>query len=235
MTAFAPLTESDFEALARLTAGRRRLKRGEIVCREGEPSTGLFLLLQGWVASSVTFADGARQLLNVHLAGDLLGTPDLALRRSAQSMVAITPVELGIISQPEMGRLFENSPRLAAILFLIAQEERVTLMDRLAAVGATEALHSLASLLVHIHARVVRSDPETGYSFMMPLSQDDLSALIGISPVHLNRTLQQLRHDGLIEWTRHRVTLLDHAGLMKLSGLPARQLDYNPTWLPRSR
>jgi CRP-like cAMP-binding protein len=231
-TAFSPLTPTDLEHLAKLAKGRRSLARGENISRQGEPSPGLFLVLRGWVASSATFANGATQLVNIYMTGDMVGTTDLALRRCAQSAVALTPVELSVISRQEVGLLFEHSPRLAALLFLISQEERVTLMDRLAAVGATRAPNSLASLLLHLHTRVMRSDPDPSGSFTMPLSQDQVAALIGVSPVHLNRTLQQLRQQGLVDWTRHRVTILNQPGLIAMSGLPKRELDLDAAWLP---
>ena len=234
-TAFAELTESDFEDLSRLASGRRSVGRGEFICREGEDFGGLVLLLQGWVASSIHFADGARQLLNVHLPGDMLGTADLALGRCSQSIMAITPVELGLLSRHELGRLFENNPRLAALLFLISQEERVVLMDRLAAIGATEAPSRLATMLLHVHARLLRSDPETGPSFNIPLSQEHLAELIGVSTTHLNRTLRLLRSQKLVDWKPGRVTILDEQGLVALSGLPPRVLERNANWLPRTR
>ena len=234
-TAFSELTATDFEDLARLTTGRRSLSRGQAISHQGEPSPGLFLVLQGWVASMSTFANGATQLVNIYLTGDMLGTADLALLRCAQSAVALTPVELGIISRREVGLLFERNPRLAALLFLISQEERITLMDRLAAVGATKAPNSLASLLIHFHTRVRRSEPGQTGSFVVPLKQDQIAALIGVTPVHLNRTLQQLRQRGLVEWTRNRVTILDYPGLIAMSGLPERELDRDAEWLPRTR
>ena len=234
-TAFSELTEGDLENLAKLAKGRRSLKRGETISQQGEPSPGLFLVLQGWVASMSTFASGATQLVNIYLAGDMLGTTDLALLRCAQSAVALTPVELGVISRQELGLLFEHNPRLAALLFLISQEERVTLMDRLAAIGATKAPNSLASLLVHLHTRVTRSEPDRTNSFTMPLTQDQVAALIGVTPVHLNRTLQQLRQHGLVEWTRNRVTILDQPGLVAMSGLPKRELDRDAEWLPQAK
>lgn len=214
--------------------GRRYLKRGEFICNEGDAPAGLYLLLDGWAASSLTFASGARQLLKIHLPGDMIGMPSLALQQAGDSVVALTQVELSVISRQSLGQLFERSPRLAAILFLISQEERVAGMDRLASIGATEAVHSLAALLLHIHDRVRRSDPDIGDSFDMPLSQDDIADLIGITTVHLNRTLQHMRGDGLLAWTRHRVTILKRGALHDLAGLPARILDRDADWLPRS-
>ncbi|RZM33397.1 MAG: cyclic nucleotide-binding domain-containing protein, partial [Sphingomonas sp.] len=124
-TAFATLTLDDFTALAKLANGRRHFARGEFVCHEGDRPTGLFLLLKGWTASSMTFANGARILLKVHLPGDMLGMPSLALRESADTIVALTDVHIGVVSRDELGRLFEENARLAALLFLCSHETRL--------------------------------------------------------------------------------------------------------------
>jgi len=232
LTAFASLSERDYELLAQLASGRRSVGKGEVICHEGDKLDGLFLLIQGWVASSITFADGSEQLLDVHLPGDFLGTPDLAVSSRLQSIVALTPVELVVVPQQMVGLLFERSPRLAAILFLVSQEERVRLMDRLASVGATDAVPRLASLLLHIHSRLTQSEPSTGDSFTLPLSQMQVASLVGLSQAHLNRTLQTLRRSAALTWTRQSVTILDRSALQEMSGLPQRSLDRNANWLP---
>lgn len=232
-TAFSPLTPDDLEDLARLATGRRSLKRGEAISRQGEPSPGLFLVLRGWVASSAIFANGATQLVNIYLTGDMVGTTDLALRRCAQSAVALTPVELSVISRHEVGLLFERSPRLAALLFMISQEERVMLMDRLASIGSTKAASRLAALLLQVHARVVRAQPGTGDAFDFPLLQSDVADMIGVTAVHLNRTAQALRAAKLLTWKRQRITIHDFPAMIRLAELPRRVVDSDPSWLPR--
>lgn len=231
-TAFAAMGESDLIALSRLANGRRRVARGEFVCHEGDRPAGLYLLLKGWTASSLSFAGGSRQLLKIHLPGDMLGLPSLALRHCADSIVALTEVDLAIVARRDLGALFERSPRLAALLFLISQEERVAAMDRLASVGATDAARRLAAMLLHIHARLQRSDDTVGDAFDLPLTQEDVAALVGITPAHLSRVLLKFRTARLLTWTRHRIALIDRVGLAALSGLPVRELDRDADWLP---
>jgi len=163
----------------------------------------------------------------------MLGMPSLSLRESADTIVALTDVDVGLVPREELGHLFESNARLAALLFLISQEERVATMDRLASIGATEAPRRLAALLLHIRARVLRSDPDVGTTFDMPLSQDDVAALIGVTPAHLSRTLHYFRENELIVWTRHRVEILKVAAMQAIAGLPGRVLDQDPDWLPR--
>ena len=128
-----------------------------------------------------------------------------------------------------------SSPRIAALLFLISQEERVRLMDRLASIGRTDAISRLAELILQLHARVVCSDPDSGDTFHAPLTQSELADLTGLSKVHVNRTLQQLRKDKIVRWTSRSVTILDGAKLRELAELTPRQLAGDLSWLPDMR
>lgn len=215
-----------------LAEGHREIARGEHIAREGDAPSGIYLLIAGWTASSMGFANGRRQLIKVHLPGDLLGLPSLALSRAADTIVALTDGVIACIPPARIGRLFERSPRLAALLFLISQEERVVLMDRLASLGATGAINRLAALMLEIHARVRRSQPQTGATFDFPLLQSDVADIIGVTANHLNRTTQRLRADGVITWQRQHVTIHDAAALERLAELPRRKLDGQLDWLP---
>lgn len=231
-TAFAHLSERDLSDLMALAGGRRSLNKGDFVCEEGDAPAGLYLLLEGWAASSITFPDGTRQLIKVHLPGDMLGMPSLALRRAADSIVALTPIAIGFVSPIALGHLFERNPRLAALLFLISQEERVMLIDRVASMGASDARGRLAALLLQIRARVSRSSPTTRDEFDLPLSQSEVADLVGVSAVHLNRTIQHMRAAGLITWSAHRVEIHNLAAMAEIAGTTPRELERDPYWLP---
>ena len=232
-TAFAPLSDEAMADLMALATGHREVGPGEYIAYEGEAPAGIFLLIAGWTASSIAFANGHRQLVKVHLPGDLLGLPSIALSHAADSIVALTPAVIAPISHAALGRLFERSPRLAALLFMISQEERVMLMDRLASIGSTKAASRLAALLLQVHARVVRAQPGTGDAFDFPLLQSDVADMIGVTAVHLNRTAQALRAAKLLTWKRQRITIHDFPAMIRLAELPRRVVDSDPSWLPR--
>lgn len=235
MCRFTAYTELSARAIADLMAmsnGHREVARGENIAHEGDVQNGIFLLIAGWTASSVGFASGRRQLIKVHLPGDLLGLPSLALNRTADTIVALTDSVVAMIPPAAIGRLFQSNPRLAALLFLISQEERVALMDRLASIGATAAINRLAALLLELQVRVRRAHPETGDTFDIPLLQNDAADIIGVTPAHLNRTLQRLRVDGTVTWRRHNVTIHNVGALTRLAELPRRVLDRRLEWLP---
>ena len=231
-TAFTPLSEAGIADLMAMATGHREVKPGEFIVHEGDAPAGIHLLIAGWTASSIAFANGHRQLIKVHLPGDLLGLPSIALAEAVDSIVALTEAVIAQISHMALGQLFIRNPRLAALLFMISQEERVMLMDRLASIGSTPAASRLAALLLQIHARVVRARPETQDAFDFPLLQNDVADMIGVTAVHLNRTAQTLRAKGLLTWKRHRITIHDFPAMMRLADLPRRNLHRAPSWLP---
>ena len=92
----------------------------------------LFLLVDGWVASSITVASGRQQTVKIHLPRDILGTPSLCVTRTAECLTAITPITVRPVSRGDLMGVLARFPRVAAAHFLGAQRERVTLMEALA-------------------------------------------------------------------------------------------------------
>lgn len=232
--AFAHLEEAEFAALLPLVSEPKSYKMNAVLQREGDRSSAVYLLLQGWTASSMTVPDGQRQLLKVHMPGDLIGLPGLPVTAVPDTVYALTDIVACRIKLDELGRLFAGQPRLAALLFLISQEERLMLMDRLASIGRLSVAGRLAVMILQLHARMTRHDPEIRDTLRWPLTQADFADLIGATTVHTNRTIMQLRQDGILRWDRNEAEILDRAALRRIAGLPERKTAPNQSWLPPS-
>ena len=233
-TGFAELDATEMLLLKDLAGPTRRLSRGETIRKEGEPSPRMYLLRDGWTASSIKLADGARQIIKVHMPGDMLGMPSLAMKYAPDTIFALTDVSLSVVELAALTRLFTDSPRLAALLFLISQEERVMLMDRLVALGRTNALIRLGALLLQLHSRWLRNNPDSGPTFPLPLTQRDLADLAGLTAVHTSRVLSKLRRAGILAVRSYTVTIMDLSALRELVSMPSRELDRNQRWIPSS-
>ena len=231
-TAFAELGNSEISNLSAMPGTIRKLEPGEILRSEGDAPPTMYLLHSGWTASSIGVAGGSRQMIKVHLPGDLLGLPSLAFAQACDTIHALSPAVVSEVEAHAIGAIFRSSPRLAALLFLISQEERVRLMDRLASIGRTDAIGRVAALILHLHARVQCNKPEAGDTFHVPLTQADLADLTGLSKVHVNRTLQQLRGEKIVRWSSRSVTILDSERLRGLAQIPSRQLAKDLSWVP---
>jgi CRP/FNR family transcriptional regulator len=232
LTAFGNLDEDDYKVLAKMGGTGRKFAVNEFLQREGSDFRRIWLLMTGVTASSVNRANGRRRLLRIHLSGDLVGLPSLAMMTAASSIIALSPVVAIPIKISVLTEVFESYPRLAALIFLVSQEERVALMDRLISVGGLSIVERVANLLLHIHARLLCSDPDAGEAFHLPLTQGDVADLVGCTPVHANRAIQHLRSAGLVSWNRQDIELLNRPALVKLAGYIPRIVERDPSWLP---
>ncbi|GGD59232.1 Crp/Fnr family transcriptional regulator [Aurantiacibacter arachoides] len=229
LAAFVDLEPAELERLSALGGFTSRFERGAVI--RSEAAHDIYLLVDGWAASAVVLENGSRQLISVNLPGDILGLPGLALCEPIDTVVALTQVEVIRIDQQHLGALFESSPRLAAIMFLISQEERSLLMERLALTGQAEAMTRLAALILRLCERSSSLEDEVSRHFSMPLTQRELGELIGISAVHVNALVKQLRTSGIVSIKSRMMTIEDPARLNIIAGIaPWRRS--KPDWLP---
>lgn len=231
LASFASLSEAEIARLAAMAGRPRMLKRGDPVRGENEDPAHLHLLVDGWAASAITLASGCRQLTMISLPGDMLGLPSLAVREPIDAVVALTPVVVLDIPVEALSQLFADSPRLATLIFLISQEERVFAMERLALIGQAKARMRLAALFLRLSERLAQLEYGTGDRLPMPLTQQELGDLIGLSAVHVNALVRELKAAGVASVTARTLTIHDRAALAKEAGV-ARWRRSEPWWLP---
>ena len=233
--AFAALTPGEARALAELGDGEVVRRRGEIFQREGEATNGFHLHVRGWVTSSIVLRSGNRLIQKVHLPGDMLGTPSMVLPEAADTLTAVTESVTAFVPYERFGKLYETFPRLAALFTIATQMERLALMDALAMTGNASARERMARLLVDFHTRLSPIDLVVDDGFHLPLTQEIIGDLLGLTAVHVNRTIRGLEEEGLLARQGHRFQLLDLPALRRLSSLPPRRPQCEPNWLPPAR
>ena len=231
LSEFIEPTAAELTALEGAKLTRRTFKRNGIISRQGECVKEVYFVMHGWVGSSLEMSMGRDQLANIFLPGDFAGLPDIALKRAAATLIALTDVTVDVIPLDRLARLFERAPRFLFMLLVMTQRERVQLMDQLAMVGQSKAIQRVASLILHIHGRLSVLRPEPGNLLDWPLTQQRVAEAVGLTSVHVNRTFRELAERGLITRTGRQIRLLDLEALSKLSGLPERSFAKEPAWL----
>jgi CRP/FNR family transcriptional regulator len=229
--AFADLTTAEIDALEHLGSDAGVYSRDQVIRHEGDPPE-IFMLHQGWVASSASFDDGSRQVAKIHLPGDLMGAPSMGYTAAADTLTALTEVAISRVAPEAIARIFRDHPRLAMVFFLLAQEEQIILMERLMSVGRRRGVQRLAAFLLHIYDRLRLLDPACPLAFELPLTLEQLADVLGLHAVHVSRTLGRLERQGLIKRDHKRITLCNLEELRKQAGLPRRTIVRNPPWLP---
>lgn len=230
--AFADLTAQESDALAALGDPPVQRLKGEMIHCEGARLSGFHLHIKGWIASSVMLPSGKRLIQKIHLPGDMLSTPSMVLSRAADTLTLVTDAVTAFVPYERFGRLLTEAPRLGALFTVAIQMERLALMDALAIKGHASAREQLARLLIDLHTRLTPIGAVRDDAFDLPLTQELMGDLLGLSSVHVNRTLMALDNEGLIARHGQRFSLLDLPRLTRLCPLPPRQPSADIAWLP---
>lgn len=188
--------------------------RREIV-HEGEAVSGIWMLRAGWAALVRHFADGRRQIEHVLLPGD-----PLPFEREAHypaTIVSLTPVTLVDLDGPWLG----DPALLDGVLRRHTMVTIHHLLDATARLGRQVAIERFAHLLLELRDRLRGVGLATNTHFRMPLTQEMLADTLGLTSVHVNRTLQMMRQQELIELEGREVTLLLLDELARLADYPS--------------
>jgi len=226
---FETIDAEDVEGFRLLTGAPRTHLRGSFLRHEGSSAPEMYRLRSGWLVASVGNSDGGRQISKVHLPGDLVGTPSLGCAEAVETIQALTDVTVEVVPIDVFGRIFRERPRFGALLFLWSQEERVHLMHRLTIVGRSDGARRMGAFLLSLYRRMTMGRDDALTSFALPMTQQDLGDATGMSAVHANRSLKQLRAQGLVTLRDGVVTLHDVAALVSFCGAPpvtARRTDW---------
>lgn len=224
------IDQTEIAYLERLEESPVPVKRGQIIVREGEPAQHAFVLMTGWVMSFSRFPDGSHQVRRLHFPGDLLAMPSVPMRHHAEDLEALSDALIAPFNKRMLAELF-NMPRLAGIMYMFAQAERITAGDRLASLGHDSAKARIAFLLVDILHRLRSADDTVANSFFLHLTREQIAHVTGITPVHASRMWSALIGDGLIICTGRTVTIVDEERLACLGHYSDRDGDFDYHWL----
>ena len=232
---YVSLTASETDALERLEDQVRTYRRDALIRHENDKARELFVVRKGWLHSYALLSNGSRQIMRLHFPGDLLGLSSLAFGQATDSIMAVTDVELCPLDRDSLASVFEQHPRLAALIFTICVAERVSLADRLASIARTSARARVATLLCELIARMRISGGRDLQDFHIPLTQEEIGDATGLTAVHVNRMMRNLVDDGLIGRNGNVITLLDEARLVAEVNFVDRYAQIDTSWLPPAR
>jgi CRP/FNR family transcriptional regulator, anaerobic regulatory protein len=229
------LTEVEQKALHSLEERERNVKRGGVLVRENDPATEIFILRKGLMMSYVLLDDGSRQILRFLFPGDMVGAGGLVYHEGPETIVALADSVVCPFDKTSLAALMETHPRLAAMILVYAQIERVALTDRLAALGRTSAKARVAALLLEMRNRYRVMDKAIGGEFVLGLTQEEIGDATGLTAVHVNRMLRQLEDDRLISREGGRVKFTDEKALMRAANYVDRYENLDLSWLPKAK
>lgn len=219
LSLYAALDEVDARSLERLMQGERReLRRNADLVTQGETIQEGFVLLDGWAARYKTLPDGRRQILSFLAPGDLEGLFAAVSPYATYSVASLTRVSVAGFPPEAVTDVMARSPRLGAALAWAAAREHEIMAEHLVSVGRRSAQERVAHLFLELWARLRVRGLANGKRLSVPMTQVTIADTLGLSVVHVNRTLKQLARDGLLETRRDEVTILDSKRLQDIAG-----------------
>jgi len=216
LEAFTRLSEADRSAIDR-AVGRnvRTFAARRDMAREGERPRAVYVMLEGWACRYKTLPDGRRQIVAFFVPGDLCDLNIFILKEMDHNVGAITAVRAAELGRHEVERMTEEHPRITRALWWNELVTVAVQRDWTLNVGQRSAYERISHLVCEMFLRLRTVGLTQGDSCDFPITQTDIGDATGLTSVHVNRTLKELRGDGLIELKGRRLTILDFAGLRR--------------------
>ena len=213
---FTRLSSEDRGALAALTSERvRQFGAREDIVREGERPDHLNVFLSGWACRYKQLEDGRRQIVAFLLPGDLCDHNGFLLREMDHSIGALTPVTVAEVSPDAVLALEARHPRIGQALVWETLVAVATQREWTVSLGQRNALERTAHLLCELFLRLRAVGLTDGDTCSFPITQVEFGYATGLSNVHVNRTLQELRAAGLVVLRDRLLTLPRLPALMR--------------------
>ena len=218
----APLSDGEIAVVEHFKSGNRTVSAGADLYSQDENSTELYTLLDGWVCLYQILEDGRRQILDFALPGAFLGfQPDLNAP-SSHSAYCLTDIAVCVFPRDNLFDLFRAHPELALRMAWITARDGALAREHLTNVGRRSARERVAHLLLELFYRVSRkSGMKNNSSIDLPLTQEHIADALGLTTVHVNRTLRGLRQAELLDIQGRTLTVRDPDMLAEIAGFDA--------------
>ena len=224
MSAFGLLKPDDIAALADATALPRRYAGKVDLIREGDRPGPVFVMLEGWACRYKLLPNGTRQIVGFLMPGDSCDLHVALLAEMDHSIQTITPALVARIDRNAMDALLEQHPAVAKTMYVGQLVDEGTLRAWITSMGRRTSIERVAHLMCELYLRARDVGLTVEPSFTMPLSQTILADALGMTPVHLNRVLRELREVGAMTLSRGTLTIANPNQVAEIAGFDENYL-----------
>lgn len=194
------------------------------IMREHAHASHSLLIVSGLTARYSTLSDGRRQITEINVTGDFVDLHSLLMKQMDHGVMTLTPCEISSAPHSRLRELTEKHPHLARMLWLETVVDAAIHRQWLVAMGRRSGLGHLAHLLCELYVRLKAVGQTEGAGFDLPLTQSMLGDALGLSTVHVNRLIAELRREGLVRWNQSRVEIINWPRLAAIA-------EFDPTYL----
>ena len=208
------LSEDEEEILEGLPRRQKDYKTGSDIIAEGSRPQESCLVLEGFTARAQHLSSGKRQLMAIHIAGDFVDLHAFLLKQMDHGVVALSPCSVVFIPHSSLRTVTETRPHLARMFWLSTVVDAAIQRAWITCLGRRSAIQHLAHLICELYLRLEVVGRAGNGRFEFPITQSELGDLLGLSNVHVNRILQELRATGIIRWRGSTVHIDNFAELI---------------------
>lgn len=203
------LSHEDIAAIEELPIRERRLKAGTLVVAEDQLVSECCLLITGYACRSKLARDGKRQIVSFHVAGDILDIQHLFFDRADHNVRVITDADVALIPLSALRDLISSNPEVAAALWRDCLVDASILREWVLNVGRRSAAGRISHMLCEFVERCLAAGLSDSPAMILPMTQEYVGDATGLTAVHVNRVLRELREEGLIEGAGRTFKILD--------------------------
>ena len=218
------LSDEEQAALLEMPLQIETIRADQDIVREGDRPTRSCLILEGYAATYKMTPTGKRQIVAFHIAGDIPDLQSAQLEVLDTSLGTLTPARVAFVRHEVINEVCERHYRLARAFWRQTLIDAAIFREWVVNVGRREALNALAHVMCEFVLRMRVMGLAEGEECELPMTQAELGDALGISTVHVNRTLQELRGEGLITLRSGSLTITDWDGLRHAAGFTSNYL-----------
>jgi len=225
---FIHLSEVEQQVLRSMPAHQRQVRAGHDIVSDGDRPDELSLITEGFAFRYKMLSDGRRQIMALLIPGDVCDLRSLLTGRMDHGVAALNNNQIATIPRQRIFDVIEKSPRIGLALWRDTMLDAALYRQWLINLGRRSAYARVAHLLCEVWARLEVIGRTQGRAYELPLTQTHLADAMGLSLVHVNRTVQRLRRDGLITFHDYEVVVLDWQRLQTVAEFDRSYLQVSP-------
>ncbi|MGU3360058.1 Crp/Fnr family transcriptional regulator [Methylobacterium sp. M6A4_1b] len=228
LEAFQDFSAEARNAISRLVATAKDYPAHTDILREGEPADGVLVVLRGFACRNQFRQNGARQITAYLLPGDHCRLETGLINRMDNTISTLSPCRVARVPSEALQAVVRQHPAVRQALRMCILINEATLREWIVNIGCRTALERIAHLFCELHLRLSGVGLVRGMTYDLPVTQTDIAVTVGLSNVHVNRSLQALRKQRLIALSGRRLTILDWERLRALA-------EFSPSYLQAER
>jgi CRP-like cAMP-binding protein len=218
------LSDEEKQAVLGIPVTLRDLRPRQDIVRDQDRPSQCCLILDGFAFRYKALGDGKRQILSFHIPGDMPDLQSLHLEVMDHSLATLSTSKVALIPHDTVRAFIQAHPRIGDVFWRDTLIDAAVFREWVTNVGRREAYGRIAHLLCELFVRLRAVGLTNGDSYPLPITQAELADATGLSTVHVNRTMQELRGNGLIKTNKASVVIKDWDGLREAG-------EFDPTFL----